>query len=178
MSDPSRVCDLDHSSQQRQILNPLREARDRTWNLMVPSQIRFHCATTGTPSYSFLFNQLNWDFVIYMKNKLDPFRVHDFMSCDSCIHLWNNTIKINISITSHKNPLCIFAVHTFLSTPNTRKSLICFRSLLVSYLRNLCLIKGHKDFFLCFKKLYTFSSYALVYNTFWVNFYGLYKEKV
>ena len=27
---------------------PLIEARDRTLNLMVPSRIRFHCATTGT----------------------------------------------------------------------------------------------------------------------------------
>jgi len=26
--DPSRVCDLHHSSQQHQILNPLSEARD------------------------------------------------------------------------------------------------------------------------------------------------------
>ena len=31
---------LHHSSQQRQILNPLSKARDRTCNLMVPSQIR------------------------------------------------------------------------------------------------------------------------------------------
>ena len=38
--DPSRVCDLHHSSQQPWILNPLSEARDRTRNLMVPSRIR------------------------------------------------------------------------------------------------------------------------------------------
>ena len=49
MPDPSCVCDLHHSSQPRQILNPLSKARNRTCNLMVPSQIRFHCATTGTP---------------------------------------------------------------------------------------------------------------------------------
>ena len=30
MQDPSRVFDLHHSSQQRQILNPLSEARDQT----------------------------------------------------------------------------------------------------------------------------------------------------
>ena len=47
--DPSQVCDLHHSSQQCQILNPLSEARDWTRNLVVPSQIRFHCAMTGTP---------------------------------------------------------------------------------------------------------------------------------
>ena len=38
-----------------QILNPLREARDRTGNLVVPSQIRFHCAKMGTPIH-FQFN--------------------------------------------------------------------------------------------------------------------------
>ena len=48
-SDPSCVRDLHHSSWQLPILNPLSEAWDRICNLMVPSQIRFHCATTGTP---------------------------------------------------------------------------------------------------------------------------------
>ena len=41
---------LHHGSQQHGILNPLSEARDRTCNLLVPSQIRFHCATSGTPN--------------------------------------------------------------------------------------------------------------------------------
>ena len=49
--DLSRVCDLHHSSWQRQVLNPLSEARDQTHNLVVPSRIRFHCATTGTPPF-------------------------------------------------------------------------------------------------------------------------------
>ena len=47
--DPSHVCDLHHSSRQRQILNPLSEPRDQTHNLMVPTQIHFCCATTGIP---------------------------------------------------------------------------------------------------------------------------------
>ena len=51
--DPNHVCDLHHGSQQRWILNPLSEARDGTHNLMVPSRIRFHCATMGTPSFDF-----------------------------------------------------------------------------------------------------------------------------
>ena len=34
---------------QCRILNPLSEARDQTRNLMVPSRICFHRATTGTP---------------------------------------------------------------------------------------------------------------------------------
>ena len=39
--------------QQRRILNPLSEARDQILNLMVPSQIRFCCAMTGTPVGAF-----------------------------------------------------------------------------------------------------------------------------
>ena len=49
MPDPSRICDLPHSSWRRQILNPLSEARDQIRSLMVPSLLRFCCATTGTP---------------------------------------------------------------------------------------------------------------------------------
>ena len=49
MQDLSRICNLYPSSWQRQILNPLSEARHRTRNLMVPSRSRFHCAMTGTP---------------------------------------------------------------------------------------------------------------------------------
>ena len=41
--DPSHLCDLPHSSQQRRILNPLNEARDWTRNLMVASWIHLLC---------------------------------------------------------------------------------------------------------------------------------------
>ena len=37
--DLSHICNLHHSSQQHQILNPPREAGDRTRNPMVPSWI-------------------------------------------------------------------------------------------------------------------------------------------
>ena len=50
-TDPSRVCDLHHSSQQCWILS---EARDGSPNLMVPSWLRFRWATTGTPRYYFM----------------------------------------------------------------------------------------------------------------------------
>ena len=49
--DLSHVCDLHHSSQQRQILNLLSKVRDRTRSLTVTSQIDFHCTTTGTPGF-------------------------------------------------------------------------------------------------------------------------------
>ena len=49
MPDPSHICDLPHSSRQRQILNLPIEARDWTCKLMVPSLIHFCCAATGTP---------------------------------------------------------------------------------------------------------------------------------
>ena len=39
MPDPSHVCDLHYSSWQCQILNPVREARDRTCILMDTSQV-------------------------------------------------------------------------------------------------------------------------------------------
>jgi len=52
--DPTSLCDLHHSSWQRQILNPLSEARDRTKVLVNTSQICYCWATMGTP-LSFLF---------------------------------------------------------------------------------------------------------------------------
>ena len=39
---PSRVCNLQHSSQQRWVLNPLSKAKDRTCILMHAIQIHFH----------------------------------------------------------------------------------------------------------------------------------------
>ena len=50
MQDLSHICNLHHSSWQRQISNPLSKARDRTCILMVASRIRFCCATMGTPT--------------------------------------------------------------------------------------------------------------------------------
>ena len=46
--DPSHICDLYHHSWQRQILNPLREARDQTHILMDTSPVYYYCATMGT----------------------------------------------------------------------------------------------------------------------------------
>ena len=54
--DLSHVCNLHHSSQQYQIFNQLRETRDQTHNLMVPSQIHFHCTTMRTPRNNLIRN--------------------------------------------------------------------------------------------------------------------------
>ena len=69
MQDLSRNFDLHHSSQQSRMLNPLSEARDRTHNLMVPSQICFHCAMTGTPNICSLVIRLfgGTNEIIYVK---------------------------------------------------------------------------------------------------------------
>ena len=49
MQDLSCICDLHHNSQQCWIPDPLSKARDPTHILMDTSQIRFRCATMGTP---------------------------------------------------------------------------------------------------------------------------------
>ena len=56
--DRSLVCDLHHSSWQRQILNLLSKAGIWTHILTDTSQICFRCTTTGTPSFAFLL--LTW----------------------------------------------------------------------------------------------------------------------
>ena len=42
MQDPSHICNLHHSSQRCQILNPLSEARDHIHVLMATSQVHHH----------------------------------------------------------------------------------------------------------------------------------------
>ena len=55
---------LHHSSQQCWILNLLSKTRDGTHNLMVPSQIHFHCSMTGTPIIPFVIDfQFHYDVV-------------------------------------------------------------------------------------------------------------------
>ena len=58
--DQSQVCDLYCSSGQRQSLNPLSEARDRTCVLMNASQICFPWAMSATPYGMLQQNSINW----------------------------------------------------------------------------------------------------------------------
>ena len=53
--------------QQHRILNPLREARDRTRNLMVPSQIRFRCAMME-PQNPPLFKLREAGILVFLQN--------------------------------------------------------------------------------------------------------------
>ena len=63
------VCNLHHSSWHCHILNPLREARDQTCNLMVPGQFHFHCTSVETP-YNWLFLIFEVSFGIPSRNQL------------------------------------------------------------------------------------------------------------
>ena len=53
MQDPSLICELHHSPQERQNLNPLSEARDGTFNLVVTSWICFRCVMMEAPRIPF-----------------------------------------------------------------------------------------------------------------------------
>ena len=55
MQDLSLIFDLHYSSWQRQVLNPLSEARNRTCVLMDASQIRFRCSMMGTTKVFFIY---------------------------------------------------------------------------------------------------------------------------
>ena len=55
---------------QCQILNPLSGARDRTCNLMVPSQISFRCTTMGT-----LISDLFYYILPYCTHPVDHFDI-------------------------------------------------------------------------------------------------------
>ena len=96
--DLSHICDLHHSSWQRQILNPLSEARDRTCNLMVPSQIRFCCIMMGTPMYVFLYgsNRLlsssvdynpSYHYLLLWCSNHPRFGLSEPLHADSCVFL-------------------------------------------------------------------------------------------
>ena len=69
MPDPSRVCDLHCSLQQRWILNPLRGARGRTHILMDTSQVPFCWTTVGTPQHHFMKrNAIGWSWHLCPKS--------------------------------------------------------------------------------------------------------------
>ena len=82
--DPSSVCSLHHSSQQRWILNPLSEARDRTHILMDTSRVHYCLAMTGTPPHPLLKTQHCYTFLcvfldlLYIYNHLENIHFSSF----------------------------------------------------------------------------------------------------
>ena len=54
MWDPSRVCDLHHSSQQPRILNPRSKARDQTRVIMDTSWVRYCWAMQALQNHKLL----------------------------------------------------------------------------------------------------------------------------
>ena len=95
--DPSHICNLYHSSRQRQILNPLSEARDRTCIVMDTSQIRFWWAMTGTPkSLHFIFftiigwnlKQVTWKLSWKIIKLHHLFLVRSTLWCCYLVHLF------------------------------------------------------------------------------------------
>ena len=61
--DPSHVYDLQHSSGQRRILNPVSVARDQTCVLLAASQISFALHHNGNSSISHNGNEPIWSIV-------------------------------------------------------------------------------------------------------------------
>ena len=85
--DPNRICDLHHSSRPRRILNPLGEARHRTCNLMVPSQIHSPLSHDGNSPRDTLIYRIQPLSNIQTKQPLAPFWrafLHGFCAPSSC----------------------------------------------------------------------------------------------
>ena len=80
-TDLSHVFDLHHSSWQCRTLNPLSKAEDRNLNLMVPSQVRFCCATTGIPYLRFL---IAWLILSEIKGNICTFYISCFSFLMKC----------------------------------------------------------------------------------------------
>ena len=73
MPDPSRICDLNHRSQQCQIPNPLSQARDPTCILINTSQICFHCAMMVFPLLCSIFGEGVGG------NKFNPYKLYSWI---------------------------------------------------------------------------------------------------
>ena len=87
--DPSRVCDLHHSSHQCWIFDPLSKARDWTLIFMGTSQAHYHWATTAGTSCFPTF--LCWIVLIYItycsSSETNLFLVHNSFSCPFNLHV-------------------------------------------------------------------------------------------
>ena len=95
MQDLSRIFGLHHSLQQHQILNALSEARDQTWSLMVPSQIRFPLHRNRNSCSSLL-----------ILLQVFPFPLTSFAPS---LTIW---LHLSILVSKHLPPLSVFPKST------------------------------------------------------------------
>ena len=91
MPGPSRFCNLHHSSQQCQILNPLSEARNRTCILMDAGQICFHEPWWDLPAIVNIKTLLWIKYKIFLKFMTLIFP--DNKSQGNCTNIWTNNFK-------------------------------------------------------------------------------------
>ena len=139
MPDLRCVCDLYHNAWQCWIINPAIEARDRTHNLMVPSQICLCCAMTGTP------------FIIFLMFKICSI-VFLFIIDIGNIFPWSIFLLILLIFVKNKLlALLIFFYHAFdFSVINSRSSLflcLLFSQILIYVLISLNFVKIYIKYF-------------------------------
>ena len=93
--DLSHICDLCHSSQQCQILNPLSEARNQTHIPMDPSLVCYHWATTGTAGMEYLeAPEASWDDMGWIWRK-------GMWKWKKAVSLWGSTEQVGFFLFVH-----------------------------------------------------------------------------
>ena len=116
--DLSHICNLHHSSQQRQILNPLSKTRDRTRVLMVTTWVHYHWAMMGAPRIS-LLSKL---FRVPLFNTL-------FLDNQGLGLSWNNqfSLKFILSFSIERGePTCVVEVLRRLGVTHLHCKMKCF----------------------------------------------------
>ena len=98
--DLSHICNLNHSSWQCQIPDPMNKARDQAHILIDTSQIRFHCAMIGTPNFCFLL--LFFSSRLRVRTKNSDIRDVAFLYMPPLLHPGDATIVFSSSHHHHQ----------------------------------------------------------------------------
>ena len=113
MPDPSRVCDLHHSSPQPWILNLLSEARDQTRNLMIPSRICFPLRQNRNSGYRMVwppwFNDVTEDQFLFTSQLYLPwYQLHSGMRvpCPGLARRSQELVGLHASLTTFQGREC------------------------------------------------------------------------
>ena len=108
MPDLSCVCNLHHSSWQRQMLNLLSKARDQTPILMVTSRVHYCWATIGT-SLGWFKGKRNALFLEHMRLRIAP-----ISKCSRKSQTYSSKFFIPWFCTAF---VCLFVFHTSEGVP-------------------------------------------------------------